>query len=132
MFRQSAHAAVSSSMSARVRHGARRLIISVLYSPVVDSIRALSRASPTMPVEAAMHSPVRCAAAGSSCTGRSRVRVAHQPGAVVAGPVSLPQPHLQGAQHERGGPTGATDQSTILREKVSMTNAYTVSVEVAT
>ncbi len=51
---QSTHSAVASSTSARVFHEPRRLISSVLYSPMVDSLSALSRAAPTEPIEPAI------------------------------------------------------------------------------
>ena len=41
--------------------GPFRLISSVLYRPIVDSIRALSRASPTVPMEASIPASIRWA-----------------------------------------------------------------------
>jgi hypothetical protein len=48
------HSAVASSTSAKLRQGPPVLISSVLYKPIVDSISALSSASPTVPTEASM------------------------------------------------------------------------------
>lgn len=41
-------------------HGPRGLISSVLYSPIADSINALSSASPTVPMEASIPASTRC------------------------------------------------------------------------
>jgi hypothetical protein len=51
---QCTQAAVSRSTSARPAQDFSRLISSVLWSPIADSINALSRASPTDPIEPAM------------------------------------------------------------------------------
>lgn len=54
MLNQCTHDAVSRSTSERPDHDFCRSISSVLYNPIVDSINALSSASPTLPIDPAM------------------------------------------------------------------------------
>lgn len=53
MLNQCTHDAVSRSTSERPVHDFCRSISSVLYKPIVDSINALSSASPTLPMDPA-------------------------------------------------------------------------------
>src|SRR6266481_599649 len=100
---QSTYSAVASSTSASVFQGPSFLISSVLYRPIVDSISALSRASPTVPMDASIPASIRCAVNAKLVYLRSGVAVMHQarPGRPPV-PVAPPQRHLQGIEHQLG------------------------------
>ena len=54
LLNQSTHSRVANSTASRLRHGPRVRITSVLYSPMMDSARALSYESPTLPTDCSM------------------------------------------------------------------------------
>ena len=59
LLNQSTHSRVANSTASRLRHGPRVRITSVLYSPMMDSARALSYESPTLPTDCSMPASAR-------------------------------------------------------------------------